>query len=309
MLDDTLPGIGHNSPPLAELLPDETAALKARADELAAAAGRAAVTNEDTAGRATLLAKMMREHLKDIAAARAARKAPYLEAGRTIDAHFAGLAGTLATQDNRGRVIGGPLAAVLGMIDAYQREQEAKAAAERRRLEEEARRQREAAEAAAKAQREAEERERRAAEEAARKVREAEDAARRANDRAAMEQAERERAALAADQERREAAAREARLQAEIDDRRRREAAEALERQAAATKAGPIDSGYGTKASRRTVPVGKIVDLKKAVAHAFKVDRAGIEEAVQKIVDRQLRAKVREFPGVEISETETTVIR
>lgn len=88
------------------------------------------------------------------------------------------------------------------------------------------------------------------------------------------------------------------------------EHADHLTRLATQAPAAPIiRSEYGFSASSRAVFTGKITDLKKAVAHALKVDRAGVEEAVQKIVDRQIRAKVRDFPGVEITEDSATRFR
>lgn len=298
LLDPRL-GIGGNAPPLAERLADETAPLLARAKELAASAGRAAVTDEETAGKATLLAKMIKEHVAKIEAEREQVKKPYLEAGRTVDAHYKGIASTLAD----------PLKSIIGMVDAYRREQEAKAAAERRRLEEEARKQREAAEAAARAQREAEEREQRAAEEAARKVREAEEAAQRAANREAAAEAARKAAEARAEQEKAERQAAQRRLEAELEERAHRERAEALGRQAATAKAGPIDSGYGTKAHARKVYRAEITDMTAAIRHARKVDESAVRAAVQAIYDRQVKAGVRELPGAVVHEETTTVIR
>lgn len=139
MPDTMTPGIGHNLPPLPDLLKEETADLSSRAADLVAAAGRCHVEDEDTAGRATTLAQMISAHLKTIDGKRTERKQPILEAGRTIDAHFKALSDPL---DSAKRT-------VVGLIDAYRREQERKAAEERRKLEEQARQAREAAEAAA----------------------------------------------------------------------------------------------------------------------------------------------------------------
>lgn len=301
----TLAPIGHNLPPLADQLVEETIDLKRRAEALAEAADRATVTDDDTAGKAALLVKMMRDHRKVIDDDRVARKAPYLEAGRAVDAHFAGLAGLVATLDGKGKVVGGPEARVAGLVDEYRREQERKAAAERARLEEEARQERLRAEAAARAQREAEERARRDAEEAARKIREAEAEAARAGDKAKAEEAAR----LRAEQEARDAKAREDALKAEIAARAAQDAAEALERQAAATKAGPIDSGFGAKASGRTTWKATITDLTAALKHARKVDEARIRAAVQEVYDRQVKAGVRELPGADVIAETTTIYR
>ena len=136
-----IPGIGHNSADLSAILAEESEPLKTRAESLIAAFGRAAVTDDETAGKAATLAKMMKECQKAIDEARVARKEPFLEGGRTVDAHFKAISATLD----------GPIKSTVGMIDAFRREQEAKAEAERRRLAEEARKQQEQAEAAERA--------------------------------------------------------------------------------------------------------------------------------------------------------------
>lgn len=146
-----------NLPPLdGEALNTETADLQARAIRLADSATRAECRDEETAQRSVLLVGMIKDQLKAIDSARTVRKAPYLEAGRAIDAHYNGIAGLLVTTDTKGRPIGGPLHTVMQMIDEYRRECERKAEEERRRLEEEARKAREAAEAAERARIEAE---------------------------------------------------------------------------------------------------------------------------------------------------------
>lgn len=270
----TPPGIGHNNPPLTEQLVDQTAALKQRAETLADSASRCVVTDDDTAGRAALLAKMLAEHRKKIDKERVETKEPYLSACREVDQHFAALA----------QIVDAPAKAVAKQIDDHRRKLEAEAAAERRRLEEEAQKARLAA-AEAERQRQEEERKRILAEDEARRAGDAEAAAKAA--------ADRQRAEMDAEIARRQAAEREAELQ----------------RQAASIKAAPIDSGYGVKAIGRMKRRGMVVDLRKALAHALKVDEAAIREAVQGVVDRQIRAKVATFPGVEIIEDSTTVIR
>lgn len=278
-------GIGSNSGAnLAEVLAEESAALAARAADLAAAAGRAAVTDEDTAGKATILAKMMRDHLKAIDDAREQSKRPYLEAGRTVDAHYSSIAGTLATFDAKKKPIGGPLCDVLTMIDGYRREQERLAEIERQRLAEEARKAREEAAAAERARQEAER-------EAARQAEEA----RKAGDREAAARAEAEAA--------------QQRLAAEIAQREASERAAELDRQASETRAAPIDTGLGVKASSRTTYQGTIVDFDKAIRWAVKLDRPAILAAVQAVVDRQVRAKNHTIPGVEVKPVTSTVIR
>ena len=280
-----LHGIGSNSgASLAEVLAETTAAMAQRAADLAAAAGRAAVTDDETAGKATVLAKMIRDHVGLVDEAREQAKRPYLEAGRTVDAHFGGIIGQLVTYDAKKKPAGGPLHAVLGMVDAWRAEQDRLAAVERKRLEDEARAAREAAAAAERAREEAE---RRAAAEAAK--------AAAAGDREAAARAEADRAqrALAAEVERRQAA----------------EHAAELERQAAAARPATIDTGLGVKASARTTYQGTIVDFDKAIRWAVKLDRPAILAAVQSVVDRQVRAKNHAIPGVEVAAVTSTVIR
>lgn len=303
-----LPPRTHNEPPLSELLPEETVALSSRAEQLADSAGRAVVTDDDTASKATLLAGMMKETLSDIDKARDARKRPFLEAGRMVDAHYHGIEARLAIYDQKRKLIGGPLFHVVGLVDAYRIKKEAQLAAERRRLEEEARRQREAAEAAARAQREAEERERLAKEEADRRVREAEEAARNATSLLAREKARREAAEATAVRQREEAAARDRQIAAEIEQRQRMDAANRLDREANQTVATPIRTGYGVSASRRTVWKVEIDDLTAAIRHCRKVDEATILAAVQQIYDRQVRAGVRSLPGARVVEDSITRI-
>lgn len=130
--------IGHNSGivPPPEMLAEETAALSARSTELLGAAERCHVQDDDTAGRAVTLAKMLKDHAKKIDTTRADRKAPYLEAGRVIDGHFKALVQPVEAAAQK----------VVAMVDAFRREQERRAEEERRRLAEEARRQEEEAE-------------------------------------------------------------------------------------------------------------------------------------------------------------------
>lgn len=267
------PPIGHNMPPLAEVLAEETSELAKRAADLAAAVGRAAVTDDDTAGKGALLVKMMTTHRGDIDKARVARKEPFLEGGRAVDAHFKSIESMLATLDGKGKVIGGPIFEMMGKLDAYRRAEEAKVAAERHRLEEEARALREQAEAAERARAEAEQR--------ASKAEAGEDAAKD----------------------------REAAMAAEMESRQRQEQANALARQAEATKAAQIDSGMGVKAFARKTFRAEITDLPAALKHALKVDKAAIQTAVQGIYDRQVKAGVRELPGATVHTDTVTSVR
>jgi hypothetical protein len=312
ILDRATPSIGHNGPPaddlpLAEQLAIETAALQKRADSLIATAGQMQVTDDESCGKAATLVKMIKDHAADIEKARKARKEPVLEAGRTIDGHFNAMAVLLIGTDPK--KLGGAAGPLDAKIDELRRKREAEAAAEKRRLEEEARKQREAAAEAERARLAAEAETRRVQEEADRKVREAEEAARAAGDKAAQEAASRQRAEADAAREKEEAAARERGLQAEIDQRKAEDAAADLERQAAATKAAPIDSGFGVKASGRKTYRAEITDLTAAIKHSRKVDEASIRAAVEAIYKRQVNAGVRTLPGATVHEDSTTTYR
>ncbi len=306
-MNDLLPPRTHNQPPLDDVLPEESAELRQRAELLVSRAEKAIAT--ETAQASTLLAGMMQEHMALLDKTRDERMRPYLNATRTVNAHYNAIIGTIATLDAKGKVVGGPLFKVRSSLDEYRRKQEAAAEEERRRLEKEARKQREAAEAADHARREAEERERLAAEEAQRKIREAEEAARQANSAAAREKAQREAAEARATQEREAAAARERQMEAELEQRRRQEEANRLERQAMQTTAAPVTTAYGVKSGRRTVWTVKITDLTKAITHARKVNTTAVQACVQQIFEAQVRAGVRTLPGAEVVEDSATTIR
>lgn len=287
MSESMLAGIGDNSGavPLEEILADETAALRERAGKLIAASGRAAVTDDDTAGKATELAKMLREHAKTVDKAREDRKAPFLAAGNAVQAHYKAIEAPVLSA----------FKVVEGMIDAYRREQQRLADIERRRLEAEARALREAAEQ--------KERERLAAErEAQRKIDEAEAEARRAGDRAAAAEAAQRRAVAQAEADR-------AALDAEVARNQAAEAAAEKQRQAEATVAAPIRSSYGASATGRTTYKGTIVDLTKALRYLVKANRAGLLDAAQVMVDKLVRSGVREIDGVDVVAETSTVIR
>ncbi|HSR77595.1 MAG TPA: hypothetical protein VLN57_13500 [Xanthobacteraceae bacterium] len=263
-----------NLPPLGELLTEETAGLKTRADELVLdAREHAVVATEDDAERATLLLAMMRGHYDVIDAARQDRKAPYLENGRIVDAHYADLQLPLVGPSPKQRLTGayGELHA---RLDGFRKRKEAEAAAERARLEAEARRQREAAEVAERARREAEE------------------AQRRAVDTAARERARREK------------------IEAELAARKAADAAVDLEARALNAEASQtIYSGYGPRATRRMIRSVEIIDLSLALKHCLRIDQHRIREVIQDIYNKQLRAGVRELPGAKIIEDSVTTVR
>jgi hypothetical protein len=301
MPDNNLPaGIGHNNPPLEELLTEETASINKRNAALLGSADRCIVTDDETAGRATTLAKMLKEQIKAVDSAREDRKRPFLDAGRTVDSFFKALSQPLDVAARK----------VVDQIDAYRREQQRKADAERRRLEEEARKQREAAEAADRARREAEAQAAREAAEAARRILEAEEAAQRSANAEAIERARAKRAEL----ERAEAQRREAALAAELDARRQQEDADTAARAAAAVENTVITSDYGVKASGRKVKVYAVTDPAKLGLWLLKTNPAALAEALLKIAEpiakgMKLPAGSTAIPGMEITETTQTVIR
>jgi hypothetical protein len=263
-----------NLPPLPEQLIEETEELKARiAERVAAAQERAVVATEDDAEKATLLLAMCRELYGEIDAARVARKAPFLEAGRVCDAHFAELAFPLVGPSPKQKMTGayGELHA---RLDAYRRRQEEAAQAERAKLLAEARAQRQAAEAAEQARIAAEQ------------------AQLAAKNEAAYQQARREKA------------------EAELAQRKAADAAAQFDARAEAAEApAVIHSGYGPKATRRTVYRVEITDLSLALRHCLKVDQHKVREAVQGIYDKQLRAGIKDLPGARIIEDSITQVR
>lgn len=141
--------IGHNRPPidvearyefdraLDEIKPD----LRGRVADLVAAADRANAVDDETAGRCGELVKQLRAAAKVVDDAHVKAKAPYLAAGRAVDAAKTELRGPL---DDAKKL-------VEGRQNQYFREQEAIRQAEirRQREAEEARRREEAERAAA----------------------------------------------------------------------------------------------------------------------------------------------------------------
>lgn len=294
----------HNLPPnLAAQLEIDTVELQKRADELVAAAGKVAVTDKESAEKATLLLGMIISHGKKIEADRELRKKPILEDGRTVDQHYGRIKSPLI---GTGDKLGGAGLTVKTATEAWQAEQERLAAAERRRLEEEARLAREAQARAEQAQRDAEEAAQREAAAAARRIAAAEEEARRAGDREAEARAAQARAEQATRDREQEA---ERRIANEIAARQAADRAAELDRQAASTRVSAIDSGYGVKASTRTRYVVTIDDLTVAIKHARKLNESAIREAVQKILDAQSRAGVRVIPGCTVAPESSLQIR
>lgn len=152
-LADAGRGIGDNSgtAPLAELLGEEIAADKARADELIAAAEEAKIANDDDASKVATLIALLRDLEKKLDKAREDRKRPYLESCRTIDAAYGAVIRPLVLR--RAGVDG--RSGLSGILTIWQRKREDEARAERARIEAEQRRKEEEAEAAHRAAEEA----------------------------------------------------------------------------------------------------------------------------------------------------------
>lgn len=182
--------LGHNRPPLEELIPEEFRAelLRERPEflqklaDLVDAANRAKAEDDETLGRCGDLVKSYRALKSHIEAVHKDVKQPYLDGGRLVDAEKNGLVAQVEDAKRRVEVIG----------NAFVAEREAKARAARAQAEAE---QRAAAEASARAEREREEAEQRA-EHAALQAASAEERA--AANAEADAAAERARAAMAA---------------------------------------------------------------------------------------------------------------
>lgn len=300
------PPMGHNAAPIAELLTEETRSLKSRADELIATAALMDVTDDDSAGRAVALVKMIKDHASDIEKARQVRKEPNIQEGRMIDGHFNGMKALLIGDDKT--KLGGAAGPLDVKITERRRQREAEAAAERARLEEAARVERENARKAEEARQAAEAEQRRAAAEAQRKIEAALAEAAAAGHRALADKLAREQAEAKAEQDRLDAQQRERDLQAEIDRRKADDAAAELERRAAETKPETLGA-YGAKASGRKKYIAEITDLTAALKHARKVNEPALLAAVQEIYQKQVNAGVHTLPGAEVRELDKTTYR
>lgn len=122
--------IGHNSGGLAEQARLELAELLSpritRIDQLCDAAGRAAAVDQDSAGKCADLVRMIRKEAEHVDGLRAQVKGPYLAATRSIDGEAKQHTDRLAAAKS----------AVERKLDQFNREERAKAEAERRRQEE-----------------------------------------------------------------------------------------------------------------------------------------------------------------------------
>jgi hypothetical protein len=255
-------GMGHNRPPLEELIPAEFRAelLRERPefltkfDQLVEAAARAQAIDEETLGRCGDLVNAYRALIKHISETHKAVKEPHLLAGRLVDAEKNALIDLVETAKRKVEAIGNTYIAAR---EAKRRAEEERIAAEQRA-------------AAAKA----------AAAERARIEAEQEAAAAAANAKNAEEREEADRRA---------AAAREAVEEAMAD---------AALSVAAPSKAEPIRSDAGAAVSGKVEYQSQVEDYAKAFRAVKDDDR--VKEAVDKAVARLVRAGKREMPGVRI---------
>jgi hypothetical protein len=90
------PGTGDNNPPLWEILTEELAADRARADEFLAEANYARIENAADAGKIADLIVLISDQEKALDQSRNARKKPLLHDQRIIEAAFGAVIGPLA---------------------------------------------------------------------------------------------------------------------------------------------------------------------------------------------------------------------
>lgn len=254
--------IGHNRPPLEELIPVEFRAelLRERPDFLnkmeaaLSAVDRVEVVDDETLGRAGDLVNIYRACLKHIDATHKTVKQPYLDGGRMVDAEKNALIGPIEDAKRRVEAAGNAFTA--------KREAELRAERERRAAEERA-----AAERAAAAERERQ----RAEQEAA-------DAARNA----------------ASDEERQTAAARAAEAAQAAEEAM----ADAALAAADTAKTEPVRSDAGATVSSKQEWQCAVEDYSKAF-RAVK-DDPKVREAIDAAIKRLVRAGKRELAGVKI---------
>lgn len=254
--------MGHNRPPLDELIPAEFRSellrerpdFLERFDQAVGAAERAEAVDDETLGRCGDLVKLYRACDSHISSTHKAVKQPHLDAGRLVDAEKNTLIERLSAAKRR----------VEGIADTFVAKREAAARAERERI---AAEERAAAERAAAAERERI----RAEQEAAAAVQNAanEDERNAAIDRAAE-------------------AAREA-------EEAMRDAALAP---AAPTRSEPVRSDAGATVSGKQEWNAQVEDFTKA--HRAVKDDPKVREAIEAAIKRLVRAGKREIPGVRI---------
>jgi hypothetical protein len=255
-------GIGHNKPPLEEIIPEEfrnellrdKPEFLAKLDEAVDAASRAKAEDEETLGRCGDLVNRYRAILKHIDATHTNVKAPYLLGGRLVDAEKKALVERVEGAKRQVEAVGN---AFVAKRQAEQRAEQERIAAE----------QRAAAERAAAAERE-------------------------------REQAEREAILAqqnAANEEERLAAAERARKAAEEAE----SAMSAAVLAPAANKAPePVRSDGGSTVSGKQEWQSRVDDY--TVAFCAVEDDDKVREAIDKAIARRVRAGARKIEGCTI---------
>ena len=275
-MTDAPAGIGHNQPPLDELLRQDIEPLAAEARPWIEAVARATATDDDTAQKCVTVAGKLKSLVSKVDTARKQAKEPYLSAGRTVDAIYGALSADIKTACDR----------VTALIDAFQAEQRRKAEAERRKAEL------------------AEELRLHALRQAAADLMAAERAAREADSAADRERLEREAELFRQEQM-------EAMIQLqELQDFRRDVEAAASAPVAPVT----IKSDYGAQASQRTVTTYRVTDPKALGYYLLQNSRDAFVAAMLQLVTpiakaRKLKPGSTEIPGLTCEAKHSTVIR
>jgi hypothetical protein len=254
--------IGHNKPPLEEIIPEEfrSELLRERPDFLSKldaavdAASRAQAIDDETLGRCGDLVNVYRALIKHIDATHTAVKAPYLQGGRLVDAEKKALAERVEGAKRKVEAIG----------NAYAAERAAAQRAEQERI---AAEQRAAAERAIAAERERE----RAEQEAIRAQQQA------TND---------EERAAAAEIARKAAEEAEAAMSA------------AVLAPAASKAPEPVRSDGGSTVSGTQTWESRVTDY--TLAFMAVEDDEKVREAIDKAIARRVKAGTRKIEGVTI---------
>jgi hypothetical protein len=135
LVDEAIPGMGHNAPPLSERLPEQAAPLVAKMRELVAVASAAVIIDDASAIKVTDLLGLCRAHLRKVETEHEAESKPYDDALATIDAVYDPIRRQLVEVIGKNAREG-----LRGMLTTYENKRLAEAEAERARLAEEQRR-------------------------------------------------------------------------------------------------------------------------------------------------------------------------
>jgi hypothetical protein len=146
LLDEALPGPGHNLPPLSERLAEDVLPLAQRLQDLAQIADTAAILDEGSCAKVVDLIGLCRAHLDAVQRRHAEEAAPYKEALEQIDNAYRPIERSLTA-------IIGPSSreGLRGAVTVWERKRQDAAEAERLRLQAEQRQREAEAEAARRA--------------------------------------------------------------------------------------------------------------------------------------------------------------